>query len=170
MTIEEIFNSSEFIGSLIGTETFGLKLKLRMNPFGDEIPVYINSIPSQELGSETFQKIERIVNAISILEVERVDEIEQELTRQYDWFCEQTEPITNENKLPNAIANKEYFAITNSKDLIVKTQLKEIECQFIRENSENDISICMNFTSEWIGDGFLQLELINDKVNSTVYH
>ena len=42
MTIEEILNNSKFIGSLIGTETIGLKINI-------QFPVYVNTLKYQEL-------------------------------------------------------------------------------------------------------------------------
>lgn len=171
MRIEEILNNCKFIGSLIGTETFGLKLNIQIPFIKDSTDVYINSIPSQNLNTEIFLRIETIINTLISLDENLHFQIKNELWSKYLWNCDNSEPIV-ENEMQNSKqVNMEYFNISDIDDILGKTSLPEIDVLVKNYDIfDKEIYWNLNFRSDWIGDGFLRMTMNTSKVIESEFH
>lgn len=172
MRIEEILNNCEFIGSLIGTETFGLKLNFQFPCVINSTDLYIHSIPSQNLNTEIFLRLETIFNKISRLDETVLFQIKNELWNKYLWNCENTEPIIESEVKSTKQVNMEYYQIFNIEEIMGNTYLPDIDVLAINYNSDDkEIYWNLNFKSEWIGDGFLRVTInTNKEIDSEFHH
>jgi hypothetical protein len=176
MTIEEIFNSCEFKGSLIGTETFEIKLPLTLANFDRTIDLYISQIPSQSMNTHIFLKIEKSVNNLMNLKHDLVKLIWSEVWNKYVYICEQTAPKVNDGSIDAKSTNMNYFMIYDINSLKENTLISNITTQLTTFDERcintitNEITWNFYFNSEWIGDGFLRVLIDKENVQDAEIH
>ncbi|MFM2394800.1 MAG: hypothetical protein RLZZ546_2782 [Bacteroidota bacterium] len=175
MRIEEIFNNCEFIGSLVGTETVGIKLSVKIPGFDKTTLLYIREIPSQKMNTEIYLRIENSVNNIINLSSEMQTKIWEELWNKYIWVCEESEPFDNLDSEDVKSGNIRYYGIEDLNTLKKLTILTNIDTETYNFNDEVEFAndeIIWNFyfNSEWIGDGFIRVLIDKEHVQDCEIH
>jgi hypothetical protein len=169
-TIERIFNECEFVTSMMWTETFRIKLKIPCQALNTELFLSIHSIPSHHMTSVIYQRIEQTANAILFMEKELVDEIHSELWRMYLEFCENCQHPLDEDG-DNAELNKKHYEIWTIEEMIKKTTFKWASTRMSEYQRKNDaFSFSLDVTAEWIGEGYVEFFISNNKIVYSDFH
>lgn len=175
MRIEEIFNNGESIGSLIGTETVSIKLSLNVPGFENLTVLHINQIPSQKMNTEIFLRIENSVNTLLNLNSELQTYIWEELWNKYIWICEESEPFEILDSEDVISANIRYYGIEDLNTLKKMTRFTNIdtEAYYFDEDVElanDELLWNLNFSADWIGDGFMRITINSNKILGSVLY
>lgn len=163
--MEEIFNKCQFRGSLVGTENFDLIMPVFSHISNQVTPLEINNIPSQQLGTNVFLRIEKIVDNAANFGQEIKDEITERLWSAYNLRCENTQNPIEEHTERNKELNFEYYGMYTKEDVLAKTTLSSMLVTFdIDDLEDSSIYTSIYFQADWIGDGFIEYLLLDQTI------
>ena len=177
MRIEDIFNNGKFIGSLAGTETFGIRLSIVLPGFVKSTELFINQIPSQNLNTKIYLRLESLVNTLINISTELQNQIWKELWDKYIFTCEETEPFERFDSEDIKSMNIKYYGIEDIKKLKEVTKILSIDTAlqinddtYNDEFANNELSWNINFGANWIGDGFIRISINSNKILNCELH
>lgn len=169
--VEKILNESSFLSSPVGTEYFALRLNIYNNMFDKTIPLIISQIPSQNLRTEVYLRIEQVVNNAMNFDQSLKDEIEEKLWLSYNLICENSQNSLDQNSsADNKLLNMKLYGIHSKGGLWEKTDLVSMHTMVEnRDAGDETIYTSMNFAGEWIGDGCYEI-CLEGKVITDIIH
>lgn len=170
--IERIFNEGHFLSSIVGTEYFELKLNIYYKLFDKTIPLIIKRIPSQNLQTQIYLRIENVVNASLGFDEKTKTEIEEKLWQGYELSCENSQnPIYEKPTSNNKELNMKFYAIHSKTELMQKTSLASLSTMVKNWDEEDEeIYTSLNFTGEWIGDGYFEICFQGKTILDAIHH
>lgn len=170
--IEKILNEGHFCSSIIGTEYFDLSLKIYNKLFDKTIPLRINNIPSQNLGTQIYLRIEKVANLSFSFDEAVKSAIEENLWQGYNLVCENAQNPIDENSIDNnKELNMKFYGIHSIEELLEKTNLVSMSTMAENyEKEDEEIYTSLYFNSEWIGDGLYEICLQGNEFLYETHH
>lgn len=170
-SIERILNEGQFLSSIVGTEYFEMNLNVAYSLFNQTVPLRINQIPSQNLNTKRYLRIEKVVNTCLEFGAEVKSEMEEALWLQYNMVCEDSQNPIEPNSARNKELNMDHFGIHSKEQLMEKTALSWMETSVQNDEEDDDmVYTTLNFSADWIGDGFFEFFFEGDQITNKTHH